>query len=250
MLKFMATDIDVGYYGAATKIKTILVSVITSLGPVLLPRVSYYIKQNMVDEFYRITEKALNFVFILAMPLSFYFMVFAKYGVLFLSGNEYEGAILPMQIIMPTLLLIGITNILGIQILVPLGKEKYVLYSEIAGAIVDIILNALLIPFMQASGAAIGTLIAETVVFIVQFIVLKGSITTAFKKIKYWKIMLSILIGLLASLWCIYLNLGNFITLIISAFLFFLTYTVAMCIMKEKLVLEILSQILKKIHIL
>lgn len=123
---------------------------------------------------------------------------------------------------MPTLLLIGITNILGIQILVPLGKEKYVLYSEIAGAIVDIILNALLIPFMQASGAAIGTLIAETVVFIVQFIVLKGSITTAFKKIKYWKIMLSILIGLLASLWCIYLNLGNFITLIISAFLFFL----------------------------
>ena len=72
----------------------------------------------------------------------------------------------------------------------------------------------------------------------------------AFKKIKYWKIMLSILIGLLASLWCIYLNLGNFITLIISAFLFFLTYTVAMCIMKEKLVLEILSQILKKIHIL
>lgn len=250
MLKFMATDIDVGYYGAATKIKTILVSVITSLGTVLLPRVSYYIKQNMVDEFYRITEKALNFVFILAMPLSFYFMVFAKYGVLFLSGNEYEGAILPMQIIMPTLLLIGITNILGIQILVPLGKEKYVLYSEIAGAIVDIILNALLIPFMQASGAAIGTLIAETIVFIVQFIVLKGSITTAFKKIKYWKIMLSILIGLLASLWCIYLNLGNFITLIISAFLFFLTYTVAMCIMKEKLVLEILSQILKKIHIL
>lgn len=63
MLKFMATDIDVGYYGAATKIKTILVSVITSLGTVLLPRVSYYIKQNMVDEFYRITEKALNFVF-------------------------------------------------------------------------------------------------------------------------------------------------------------------------------------------
>lgn len=124
MLKFMATDIDVGYYGATTKIKTILVSVITSLGTVLLPRVSYYIKQNMVDEFYRITEKALNFVFILAMPLSFYFMVFAKYGVLFLSGNEYEGAILPMQIIMPTLLLIGITNILGIQILVPLGKEN------------------------------------------------------------------------------------------------------------------------------
>lgn len=51
MLKFMATDIDVGYYGAATKIKTILVSVITSLGTVLLPRVSYYIKQIWLMSF-------------------------------------------------------------------------------------------------------------------------------------------------------------------------------------------------------
>ena len=42
-----------------------------------------------------------------------------------------------MQIIMPTLLFIGITNVLGIQILVPIGKENVVLFSEIAGAVTD-----------------------------------------------------------------------------------------------------------------
>ena len=73
-------------------------------------------------------------------------MLFAKEGVFFLSGDAYAGAIIPMQVIMPTLLFIGLTNIMGIQMLVPLGKEKVVLYSEIAGMIVDIILNALLIP--------------------------------------------------------------------------------------------------------
>lgn len=57
-----------------------------------------------------------------------------------------------MQIIMPTLLFIGITNILGIQILVPLGREKEVLYSEIIGAIVDIIANAILIPQYASTG--------------------------------------------------------------------------------------------------
>lgn len=83
-----------------------------------------------------------------------------------------------MQIIMPTLLLIGLTNIMGIQILVPLGKERIVLYSEIAGAVIDLILNLILIPHMASVGAAIGTLTAELVVWIVQFVALKT---------KFWK---------------------------------------------------------------
>ena len=55
-------------------------------------------------------------------------------------------AVLPMQIIMPTIIFIGLTNIMGIQMLVPMGLEKVVLHSEIAGAVIDLILNTLLIP--------------------------------------------------------------------------------------------------------
>ena len=47
MLGFMATDADVGYYNAAVKIKTILVSIVTSLGAVLLPRASYYVEHGL-----------------------------------------------------------------------------------------------------------------------------------------------------------------------------------------------------------
>lgn len=174
MLGFMTTDADVGYYNAAVKIKVILVSVVTSLGTVLLPRASYYIQMGELKEFRRITRKALNFVFLMAMPLMLYFIYFAKEGIFFLSGDNYVGAIIPMQVIMPTLLLIGITNILGIQILVPTGREKIVLYSEIVGAIVDVIINALLIPVYASTGAAIGTLIAEFAVFFCSDIYIKG----------------------------------------------------------------------------
>ena len=146
MLGFMATDADVGYYNAAVKIKSILVSVVTSLGAVLLPRASYYIQQGELKQFRRITSKALTFVFLIATPLMVYFIYFAKEGIYFLSGSAYESAVVPMQLIMPTLLLIGITNILGIQMLIPMGKEKVVLYSEIWGAVVDVIINAILIP--------------------------------------------------------------------------------------------------------
>lgn len=117
MLGFIRTDADVGYYNAAVKIKTILVSIVTSLGVVLLPRASYYVEHSMMDEFYRITKKAINFVFLIATPMMIYFMLFAKEGVFFLSGDAYAGAIIPMQVIMPTLLFIGLTNIMGIQML-------------------------------------------------------------------------------------------------------------------------------------
>lgn len=51
MLGFMTTDADVGYYNAAVKIKNILVSIVTSLGTVLLPRASFYVENKMLDEF-------------------------------------------------------------------------------------------------------------------------------------------------------------------------------------------------------
>lgn len=246
MLGFMKTDADVGYYNAAVKIKTILVSIVTSLGTVLLPRVSYYVQTGQKEAFARITKKALNFVFLLASPLVVYFILFAKQGIYFLSGTAYAGSIAPMQLIMPTLLLIGLSNITGIQILVPTGREIIVLYSEIAGAIVDIIINALLIPGMASSGAAIGTLVAEAVVLGVQLYFIWGEVKEAFKSIHYIKIVIAICLGSAASLWIALMGLGNFVTLLVSAILFFGVYGVVLLLTREALALEILSQVTDK----
>ena len=246
MLGFMKTDADVGYYNAAVKIKTILVSIVTSLGTVLLPRVSYYVQNGQKEAFARITKKALNFVFLLASPLVVYFILFAKQGIYFLSGTAYAGSIAPMQLIMPTLLLIGLSNITGIQILVPTGREIIVLYSEIAGAIVDIIINALLIPGMASAGAAIGTLVAEAVVLGVQLYFIWGEVKEAFKSIHYMKIVIAICLGSAASLWVALMGLGNFVTLLVSAILFFGVYGIVLLLTKEALVLEILTQVTGK----
>ena len=246
MLGFMATDNDVGYYNAAVKIKTILVSIVTSLGTVLLPRVSYYVEQKQYNEFQRITKKSLNFVFLIATPFVLYFILFARQGIYFLSGTSYEGAVIPMRIIMPTVLLIGITNVLGIQILVPLGKERIVLYSEIAGAITDCILNYILIPRMTSAGAAIGTLAAELVVFIMQFIVLGKISRKVFKKICYGKLLLALGVGSIASIWIVKLEIGSFLMLLLSACLFFGAYIASLLITREPLIQDIVEQMFEK----
>lgn len=247
MLGFMKSDVDVGYYNAAVKIKSVLLGVVTSLGAVLLPRASYYIEHGLNDEFQIISKKAIEFVFLIALPLSIYFMIFAKEGVIFLSGSAYEGAIIPMQIIMPTLLWIGLTNIMGIQMLVPLGREKVVLYSEIAGALVDLVINLILIPRMASAGAAIGTLVAEIVVWIVQFIALRVDVTEAYRRIRYGKILFAIALGIIASIWTKWTQWGTFATLAFSGIIFFGVYFIILIWAKEPLVCEIKNQIVEKL---
>lgn len=246
MLGFIRTDMDVGYYNAAVKVKSVLLGVVTSLGTVLLPRASYYVEHHETNEFQRITRKAINFVILIAIPLTCYFILYAQEGIMFLSGNAYMPAVLPMQIIMPTILFIGLTNIMGIQILVPLGREKIVLYSEIAGAIVDLIFNILLIPRLASIGAAIGTLMAEIVVWIVQFMALRTEILPAYKSIQYKKILSATVAGIVSSGWAKMLNMGNFVTLLISAVLFFGVYCAILTAMHEPLVCEVENQMLDK----
>lgn len=247
MLGFMKTNVDVGYYNAAVKIKTILVSIVTSLGTVLLPRASYYVEHGLKEDFYRITKKAINFVFLVATPLMLYFMFFAKEGIFFLSANTYGGAIVPMQIIMPTLFFIGLTNIMGMQILVPLGKENIVLYSEIVGAVVDLAINYILIPKYASAGAAIGTLVAEIAVWIVQYIYLRKQIKDAYKNVRYGILILALFLGSIASLWVKKVFSGSFIVLLNSAILFFGVYFIVLTIAKEPLIYQIEEGLLTKL---
>lgn len=247
MLGFMKTNVDVGYYNAAVKIKTILVSIVTSLGTVLLPRASYYVEHGLKEDFYRITKKAINFVFLVATPLMLYFMFFAKEGIFFLSGNTYGGAIVPMQIIMPTLFFIGLTNIMGMQILVPLGKENIVLYSEIVGAVVDLAINYRLIPKYASAGAAIGTLVAEIAVWIVQYIYLRKQIKDAYKNVRYGILILALFLGSIASLWVKKVFSGSFIVLLNSAIVFFGVYFIVLTIAKEPLIYQIEEGLLTKL---
>lgn len=248
MLGFMKTDTDVGYYNAAVKIKNILVSVVSSLGTVLLPRASYYVEHDMLNEFKRITGKAINFVWLVAPPLVVYFILYAKEGIVLLSGDAYLGSVSAMQLIMPTVFLIGLSGVMGIQILVPLGRERVVLHSEIAGAIVDLIINWMLIPSMASVGAAIGTLVAEAVVTVWQFVALRDTVTAAYRAVHYLPIIIGVLLGGAASIWVKSLSWTEFPTLTLSAILFFSVYAIVLTLAKEPMTIEVEKYMLRKLR--
>ena len=256
MLQFMQGDAEVGYYNAAIKVKTILVTLITSLGTVLLPRLSYYIKKEKTEDFYRMIGKAVNFVVVAGLPLTIYFMLYASESIQFLAGDGYQGAVLPMIILMPTVLLIGMSNITGIQILTPQNQEQKVLNSIVCGAVADFLLNLVLIPKMASSGAALATVIAELVVLLVQCVYLKEILKDIMRDVSGMKIGAAIVVatiggslvkGLLdleSSGWS--MEIQSFVMLAISACVFFGIYGVVLLMTKEKLVWEIVGNYIEK----
>lgn len=238
MLGFMTTDADVGYYGVAVKIKNILVSVVTALGAVLLPRVSYYYEAGNLDAFWDMAAKAFRAVLLMAVPTTVYFMVFAKNCIFFLAGEAYSEAIMPLTVIMPALICIGLTSVTGIQILIPSKKENIILYASIVAAVADCIINALLIPTMRSTGAAIGTLSAELIVLLIHIAVLWKDIRPILRTLGIARIVGATVISALSSFWISMLNMPNFMTLATSASLFFGLYILVLYICKEPTIMQ------------
>ncbi|MBR7927758.1 flippase [Aerococcaceae bacterium zg-ZUI334] len=249
MIGFMKGDYDVGYYTAAVKSKTILTSLVTSLGAVLLPRLSYYIEKNERNKFNDLAIKSFNFIIWLAIPITVFFILNAKETILILSGETFIDAVIPMQVIMPTVLLIGISNLLGIQILVPLQRENEVLRSVALGAVVNLIFNAIFIPMLGATGAAIGTLIAELIVVIYQIYVLSDTFSLLMIHQKWNALLLANIGAFLAAIFMNYFIMPKLliVKMIMNAMVFFGVYGVILLIMKENMTMNILLKIFTKL---
>lgn len=240
MLGFMTDDTQTGLYGASVKVKNLLTGVVSSLGNVLLPRLSLYVSNQESDKFYETLSKVLNFLLLISLPLTIYFVFYSRTSILLFSGAEYEGATLPMQLLMPTVFLIAISGLTGNQMLVPLGRERVVMTSVICGALVDFGLNWLFIPKWGAAGAAAATLVAEFVVLVVQLFFLRSLAWKVARGVRYRPIVVSLLaataVGFLTYR---FLHIPSYFwTLAVSAVLFFGTYFVLLLLQKEPFLCE------------
>ena len=110
----------------------------------------------------------MHFTALTTIPAVLFFNIISREAVLFLGGEQYLPSVVCMQIVTLAILPISFANIACTQILAPMGRERYTMYSTIAGAFVNLVANSILIPQMGASGAALGTVIAEITVAVIQ----------------------------------------------------------------------------------
>ena len=170
MLGNMTNMTQVGLYENSEKITNILIGIITSLGVVMLPRMSNLIANGEIEKGKQYIEKSIIFTMFMSSALSFGIMAISNRFVIWYFGEEFSGSGIILKLLAITSIFISIANVIRTQYIIPMERDKSYIVSVSIGAIVNIIANVILIPKYQALGAAVGTIIAEFFVMMYQII--------------------------------------------------------------------------------
>lgn len=237
-LGFVSDNTEVGYYSTGTKLFAIIIALYTAFTGVVQPRMSSLLSENKFDEFIGLVKKSTDILLSLTVPAVLFTCFFSPEIIRIISGEGYEGAIVPTRIVMPLIFIIGYEQILIVQILTPLKKDKQILINSVLGASVGLILNLLLVGRYASTGSAIVWVMSETTVLIsAQYFVSK------FTKISfpYIKLMKETIIYI--PLVLVYLGIMNYMNnnFIMSFGLGAIVTGIYVFIVKRKFIIEIIK---------
>lgn len=167
---------EVGFYEQAQKIVKTALTIVTAFGTVMAPRIANCFANDKKDEIVSNIKKSFTFVGIVSMPIVFGIIGISKNFVPWFYGEGFEKVTTLIIVTSPIIIAIGLSNITGLQLLVPIGRQKEYTISVTIGAISNLILNIFFIKTMQSVGAAIASVISEIVVFAIQYYYIKDII--------------------------------------------------------------------------
>ncbi len=173
MLSQIAGMAENGLYENAEKIIYCLSGFISAVGTVMMPKVSHMQRMGETEAIRAHINQSMNLILCMVSALAFGIAAVAdRFAPLFYGEDfAYSGTL--MVPLAATLLTIGFANVIRTQWILPQGRDTVVIKSVCTGAAVNLIANLLLIPSMGSMGAVIGTLLAETAVPLVQYLVLR-----------------------------------------------------------------------------
>ena len=164
MLGAMCTEEVVGYYTNSIKLVRIVVGLIAAIGGVLLPRLSYYRKNNLQEKSNELISNIVMLMLFLAIPSGIGIFSLADKLIPLLFGDSFIPAAGTVKIASFLIYVLGFSNLFGTQVLLSYNQEKKLLISTLFGAVSNIIMNSIWIPIYQQNGAVVASVISETLV--------------------------------------------------------------------------------------
>lgn len=167
-LGFISGPVAVGYYVAADKLRLAVQGVISPVSQAVYPRI--------VDILSRDKNKAIIFIkklFVIqaGITLVLSVIVMACSGVMIhaLYGAHYERSIIILCILSPTIFLVGVSNVLGTQVMLTFNHKAAYSKIVIIAAFLNLLIIFPLIYFLSDKGAAIAVLATELFVVIAMY---------------------------------------------------------------------------------
>ncbi len=183
MVGIISEYAEVAYYGQAEKVVKLALTLVTSFGSIMLSRIAVSYAQNNMDKIVKDITRSFRFLFFISFPAMFGVMAVTYGFVPWFFGEGWLDVIPCMMALCPIIFLIGCSNVIGTQYLLPTKKVKYYTISVTLGMCINLLLNLILIPIWGSSGAALSTVIAELTVTVTQFLFVRKVFT--FKIIGY-----------------------------------------------------------------
>ena len=168
MLGALASTKDVGIYDQALKLVNILLTLVTSLGSVMLPRVAGLLSSGDKRAVNKMHEMSFLIYNLVIFPIMAGMLIVNDDFVQFFLGQDFQDARYAIAIMIFRMFFIGWTNIMGIQILIPHNRNKEFMISTTAPAIISVGLNLLFLPKLGYIGAAIVSVLTEALVWAIQ----------------------------------------------------------------------------------
>lgn len=177
MIGLFANNFENGYYEQALKISKTALTLVTALGAVMIPRMGYYFNQKNMDKVKELTYQSYNFVWFLGVPLSFGLIGISQNLVPWFYGKGYDKITVLLPILGLLIIIIGLSNVTGIQYFVTTKRERLLTGTVIIGAVVNFVCNLILIPKLYSIGASIASVAAETVITLTQLYLIRNELS-------------------------------------------------------------------------
>ena len=161
MLGLLSSYEQTGFYYNADKIINIPAGIITGIGTVMLPKMSTIINLGDKEKANKIFKVSIEMIIMLAIAITFGISAISFKFIPFFFGKGFDECISLVIVLSPVIIIKGLSYTIRMQYLIPNFKEKIFIQSIFIGAIVNLVINIILIPNLDAMGAVLGTLIAE-----------------------------------------------------------------------------------------
>lgn len=237
----------VEYYQVSMNIVKMFLMLITSIGSVMLPRVTnvYYNDADGERKAEAYISTTMKISLLLALPMCFGMMSIAKS---FMSWYIPVWPVLGELIMLgcPVIILISMSNVTGIQYMVPTGMYNQYSASVIAGSCVNFVINLILIPRYGAYGAIIGSIIAELTVTTIQLVLIRKKVKFQFFQRSYFIYVIgtALMAVTVASLTKLF-PIGTLYTLLeVAAGM--IVYALVLLITKEELMMKVIHTVFRR----
>ena len=169
LLGLLGSYSDVGIYEQGQKLISILLTVVNSLGAVMLPRVANLLSERKDREAQNMVKFSFILYNLIIFPVIFGLIAVNEVFVKLFLGQNFQDVKYVLYIIVFNIMFVGWTNILGYQVLVVRNKNKEFMLSTTIPAFVSVAVNIAVIPFFGYIGASITSVVVEILVFGIQW---------------------------------------------------------------------------------